>query len=63
MNWGFYNDPDMDTLLNAASAAFDPAELARRLSEQPGVVEHGLFLRGRPVVYVAGADGTVRRED
>lgn len=45
------------------AAAFDPAELARRLSEQPGVVEHGLFLRGRPVVYVAGADGTVRRED
>ncbi len=26
VNWGFYNDPDMDKLLNAASAAFDPAE-------------------------------------
>lgn len=26
VNWGFYNDPEMDKLLNAASAAFDPAE-------------------------------------
>lgn len=26
VNWGFYNDPKMDDLLNAASAAFDPAE-------------------------------------
>ncbi len=26
VNWGFYNDPEMDKLLNAAAAAFDPAE-------------------------------------
>jgi peptide/nickel transport system substrate-binding protein len=26
VNWGFYNDPEMDKLLIAASAAFDPKE-------------------------------------
>ena len=26
VNWGFYNDPEMDKLLNAASSAFDPKE-------------------------------------
>ena len=26
VNWGFYNDPKMDELLYAASAAFDPKE-------------------------------------
>lgn len=26
VNWGFYNDPETDKLLNAAAAAFDPAE-------------------------------------
>ena len=26
VNWGFYNDPEMDKLLNAAAAAFDSVE-------------------------------------
>lgn len=26
VNWGFYNDPEMDKLLNAASSSFDPKE-------------------------------------
>lgn len=45
------------------ATAFDPHDVARQLAEQPGVVEHGLFLRGRPVVYIAADDGTVQRED
>jgi ribose 5-phosphate isomerase A len=35
----------------------DPAEIARRMAERPGVVEHGLFLGMADQVIVAGADG------
>jgi ribose 5-phosphate isomerase A len=35
----------------------DPAEIARRMAERPGIVEHGLFLGMADQVIVAGADG------
>jgi ribose 5-phosphate isomerase A len=38
----------------------DPAELERRLDAIPGVVETGLFVGMRPVVYVGAGDGSIR---
>lgn len=35
----------------------DPYALARRLAEQPGIVEHGLFLDMADQVVIAGVDG------
>jgi ribose 5-phosphate isomerase A len=35
----------------------DPAEIAHRMAERPGIVEHGLFLGMADQVIVAGADG------
>jgi ribose 5-phosphate isomerase A len=35
----------------------DPYELAERLSQRPGIVEHGLFLDMASEVIVAGEDG------
>lgn len=35
----------------------DPFDLARKLSERPGIVEHGLFLNMANQVIVAGKDG------
>jgi ribose 5-phosphate isomerase A len=35
----------------------DPGEIAHRLAERPGVVEHGLFLGMADRVIVAGVDG------
>ncbi len=38
----------------------DPAELERRLDSIPGVVETGLFVGMKPVVYLGAADGSIR---
>ena len=35
----------------------DPAALARKLSDMPGIVEHGLFIAMADVVLLANADG------
>ena len=35
----------------------NPYQLARRLADQPGIVEHGLFLDMADLVIVAGQDG------
>jgi ribose 5-phosphate isomerase A len=35
----------------------DPAELARALSDRPGIIEHGLFLKMTRLVIVAGQNG------
>ncbi|MCK0209823.1 ribose-5-phosphate isomerase RpiA [Starkeya koreensis] len=45
-------------ILDAAYLSIsDPATLAARLSEVPGVVEHGLFINLASRVILAGADG------
>ncbi|QFR34975.1 ribose-5-phosphate isomerase RpiA [Ancylobacter sp. TS-1] len=45
-------------ILDAAYLSIaDPAALAARLSEVPGVVEHGLFINLASRVILAGADG------
>ncbi|MEQ9121749.1 MAG: ABC transporter substrate-binding protein [Alphaproteobacteria bacterium] len=33
VNWGFYNDPEMDKLLNMAAATFDPVERDKVLAQ------------------------------
>lgn len=38
----------------------DPAELERRIDAIPGVVETGLFVKMKPVVYLGAADGSIR---
>ncbi|WP_446743313.1 ribose-5-phosphate isomerase RpiA [Silvibacterium acidisoli] len=37
----------------------DPAALARTLSDMPGIVEHGLFIRMASIVLVADANGVI----
>ncbi|MCA1754187.1 MAG: ribose 5-phosphate isomerase A [Spirochaeta sp.] len=38
----------------------DPGELERRLDAIPGVVETGLFVGMKPVVYLGAGDGSIR---
>jgi ribose 5-phosphate isomerase A len=40
----------------------DPAELARRLSETPGVVEHGLFAPRLVTEALVGVGASVERQ-
>jgi ribose 5-phosphate isomerase A len=54
--------PDHNLIADYHGPIDDPRTLARRLSETPGVVEHGLFAPEMvSEIYVAGADGVKRR--
>ena len=54
--------PDGNLIADYYGPVEDPRRLAERLSETPGVVEHGLFAPGLvSEVLIAGADGITRR--
>jgi ribose 5-phosphate isomerase A len=54
--------PDHNLIADYHGPFDDPRTLAQRLSETPGVVEHGLFAPEMvSEIFVAGADGVQRR--
>lgn len=54
--------PDGNLIADYTGPVEDPRQLAARLSETPGVVEHGLFAPEMvSEVLIAGADGVQRR--
>ena len=54
--------PDGGLIADYFGAIEDPRELARRLSETPGVVDHGLFAPEMvSEILIAGDDGLERR--
>ena len=54
--------PDHNLIADYNGPIEDPRALARRLSETPGVVEHGLFAPELvSEILIAGADGVTRR--
>jgi ribose 5-phosphate isomerase A len=55
--------PDGGVIADYEGTVGDPADLARRLSATPGVVEHGLFPPSMVAVVLIGRQGTVERRD
>lgn len=52
--------PDGGIIADYHGPAFDPAELADRLSTTPGIVEHGLFPPEMVTTVIVGEAGTAR---
>lgn len=55
--------PDGGVIADYEGPVGDPGALAKRLSETPGVVEHGLFPPSMVAVVLIGREGTVERRD
>jgi ribose 5-phosphate isomerase A len=53
--------PDGGLIADHFGPVGDPRELARRLSETPGVVEHGLFAPELVSLVLLATDGGVQR--
>jgi ribose 5-phosphate isomerase A len=59
---GELESPDGNLIADYLGPVADPASLAARLSQTPGVVEHGLFAPELvSTILIAGADGVERR--